>query len=70
MRNEFYARNSNAIRCGTESISFFSQKIWASEPQNIKDSSSLPYLEKSIRKWKPSCSCRLCKTFLQHVGFM
>ena len=23
-----------------------------------------------IRKWKPDCPCRLCKIYLQHVGFV
>ena len=31
---------------------------------------SLDSFKKSIRKWKPICLCRLCKTYLQHVGFI
>ena len=31
---------------------------------------SLDSFKKSIRKWKPICLCRLCKTYFQHVGFI
>ena len=26
--------------------------------------------KKRIKSWKPNCSCRLCKTYLQGVGFI
>ena len=67
MRNELYARNSKTVRYGTETISFLSPKIWSLIPQNIW---LLTMFEKKNRKWKPNCPCRLCKTFLQHVGFI
>ena len=70
MRNELYARNPKTVRYGTETISFLSPKIWSLIPQNIKDSGSLSCFKKNIRKWKPNCPCRLCKTFLQHVGLI
>ena len=68
--NNRYARNPKTVKYATETISFSPPKIWALKPQNIKDSSSLPCLKKSIRKWKPDCSYRLCKTFTAHVGFI
>ena len=70
MCNELYATKPKTVRHGTETISFLSPKIWSLIPQNIKDSGSLPCFKKNIRKWKPNCPCRLCKTFLQHVGFI
>ena len=51
-------------------MSFLSLKIWAVIPQNIKDSSSLPCFKKSIGKWKFIGQYRLCKTFLEHAGFI
>ena len=69
IRNELYARNLKTVRYGTETISFLPPKIWSFIPQ-IKDSSSLACFKKNIREWKPNCPCRLCKTFLQHVGFI
>ena len=70
MRNELYTRNPETVRYGTEIISSLPPKFWALIPQNIKDSGSLPCFKKSIRKRKPNCPRRLCKTFLQHVAFI
>ena len=36
----------------------------------ITPTSSPISFTKSLRKWKTICPCRLCKTFLQHVGFL
>ena len=63
MSNELYARNPKTVGYGTENISFLSPKIWALKPQNIENPSSLSCFKKSIRKWKPNCPCRFCKTF-------
>ena len=71
MRNELYVRNPKTVRYGTETISFLSPKIWSLIPQNIIGSGSLPcFKKKKNRKSKPNCPCHLCKTFLQHVGFI
>ena len=61
MRNELNARNPKTARFGTETLSLLSPKIWASIQQSIDNSSSMPCFKKSIRKWKPTCPCRLCK---------
>lgn len=67
---ELYSRNPKSVRYGTETISFLAPKIWATVPTNIKNCTSLLSFKTNIRKWKPDCPCRLCKTFLQHVGFI
>ena len=67
--NELYSRNPKIVAYGTESFSFMAPKIWSIVPQELKNSQSLYSFKKGIWKWKPNCPCRLCKTFLQHVGF-
>ena len=69
-KNELYKRNSKTVAYGTESVSFMAPKIWSIVPQELKNSQSLYSFKKGIRKWKPNCPCRLCKTYLQHVGFI
>ena len=69
-RQELYSRNPKTMRYGTETISFLGPKIWAIVPQNIKNCTFLSSFKINIRKWKPDCSCRLCKCFLKHVGFI
>ena len=40
-------------------------------PSNIKDVSDLDKFKKAIKQWKPEdCPCRLCKVFVQNVGFL
>ena len=67
---ELHSRNPKTVRYGTETISFLAPKIWAIVPQNIKNCTSLSSFKINIRKWKPDRPCRLCKYFLEHVGFI
>ena len=64
-------RRVNSVRHGTESISFLGPKIWDLVPSDIKLSQSLSIFKRKIKKWVPlQCPCRLCKIYLQHVGFI
>ena len=67
---EFYSRNPKTVRYGTETVSYIAPKIWSKVPETIKMSSSLESFKAKIRKWKPECDCRLCTTYLHHVGFV
>ena len=69
-KNELYKRNPKTVAYGTESVSFMAPTIWSIVPQELKNSQSLYSFKKGMRKWKPNFPCRLCKTYLQHVGFM
>ena len=64
-------RRVNSVRHGTESISFLGPKIWNLVPSDIKLSQSLSIFKRNIKKWVPlQCPCRLCKIYLQNVGFI
>ena len=67
---ELYSRNPRTVKYGTETISYLAPKVWSIVPQPIKESTSIPSFKTKIRKWKPHCPCRLCKRYLQHVGFV
>ena len=69
-RNDFYCRNPKIVKYGTETISYLAPKIWPLVPEVIKSSKTLDILKNKIRKWKPDSLCRLCKTYLQHAGFI
>ena len=61
----------NSVRHGTESVLFLGPKIWDLVPSDIKLSQSLSIFKRKIKKWVPlQCPCRLCKIYLQHVGFI
>ena len=55
---------------GKNSIRYFGAVIWNAIPHNIKTATSLKAFKNRIKFWKPECSCRLCKTYLQGVGFI
>ena len=67
---ELCSRNPKTARYGTETVSYIAPKIWSKVPETIKMSSSLESFKTKIRKWKPECDCRLCTTYLHHVGFV
>ena len=69
-RSELYCRNPKTVKYGAAIISYFAPKIWSSVPETIKISKSLDAFKYKIRQSEPDCPSRLCKTYLQHVGFM
>ena len=57
--NTFKRRQVHSVCHGTESLSFLGPKIWY-----------LVSLERKT-KWIPfECPCRLCRTYIQQVGFL
>ena len=55
----------------SESISFLGPKIWNMLPDKLKNASSLEVFKASIKSWKPeNCPCRLCRLYVQNVGFI
>ena len=69
-RNVLQSRNPSSVRYGTETIPDMAPKIWTLVPETIKNCDSLKSFKQKIRKWKADCPCRLCKVYLQHVGFV
>ena len=58
------------VKYGTETISFLVPKVWALVTEKLKECSCLEAFKSKIRKWKPDCPCRLCKTYLQACFFL
>ena len=59
-----YIHGLSPAKYGTEAISFLASKVLALVPGKMKECSCLEVFESKIRKWKPYCPCRLCKTYL------
>ena len=56
---------------GTESISYLGPKIWDILPEKLKNIENLEHFKKSIKTWKlDNCPCRLCKVYIESVGFL
>ena len=69
--NPFQYTNVRTVFNGTETISFRGPKIWELVPEDIKCSKTLTEFKGKIRNWEPiGCSCRLCKTYVNNLGFL
>ena len=65
------SRNSRTVFFGTESIINLGAKLWHMVPENIESSESLSVFKSKIKYWTPNhCSCRICKTYIDQVGFI
>ena len=54
-----------------ESLSYLGPKIWELLPLEIKETETFSQFKAKIKKWNPeNCPCRLCKIYLQNVGFI
>ena len=70
-RSDFIVPFARTVYHGTKTISYLGPKIWDIVPSELKKAQSLNSFKKSIRKWAPdNCPCRLCKRFVNGVGFM
>ena len=71
--SSFAVRPVHSVYHGTESLSFLGPKIWELVPEDAKQSESLEIFKKTIKQWVPSssrCPCRLCRIYLQNIGFV
>ena len=69
-RNVLQSRNPSSVRYGTKTISYIAPNIWSLVPETIKNYGRLKSFKHKTRKRKPHCPCRLCKVYLQPVGFV
>ena len=72
LRNDLIleTNNLNSVYNGTETVSYRAMKTWDMVPEEIKISQALCKFKRKIKNWKPdNCRCRLCKTYINGVGF-
>ena len=70
-KNPFSSSNVHTVFYGTETISFRGPKTWALVPENIKSSKTLAEFKAKIRNWEPDgCTCRICKIYVNNLGFL
>ena len=69
--SQFYRPKVNSVYNGTKSVSFLGLIIWDLVPNELKDTGNLAAFKKAIKKWSPEkCPCRLCKIYIDNVGFI
>ena len=73
LRNDSYFAipNVKSVYHGTKSSSNLGSRIWNFFPDTLKQLVDIHAFKKENKKWKPkNCPCRLCKTYVPHVGFI
>ena len=69
-QKSFYFRKVKSVYNGTETIAYLGPRIWSLVPEDWKDLHLLEFSRK-IRKWRTEkCPCRICKVYIQGVGFI
>ena len=67
----FGTRNTKTANYGLETMSVLGPKIWSILPKDWKLSTDLVDFKNQIKSWKAiKCPCRLCKVYVQGVGFV
>ena len=70
-QRDFVIPPIKSVNYGLECIRFLGPKIWETLPDNLKNKESIGSFNMAINEWKPeSCPCRLCKTYLQNIGYL
>ena len=65
------SRNIRTTLFGKETVSKVGAKIGPLLSEELKNASSLEVFKNKLKEWEPTnSSCRLCKTFIQHVDFI
>ena len=65
-KNHLQLPNVKTAKHGIENTQYLGHHLWASLPEEIKDSGTLTTFKQKIKSWKGStCICRLCKHFYQ-----
>ena len=63
--------NVSSAKYGTETFTSLSVKIWKILPNDYKELTSLSTFKSKNKNWETDeCPCRLCKTYIQLVGFV
>ena len=73
LRNSFsfVSRPINTIFNRSESLAHLGPRLWRILPNEFIELKSLALFKTKIKTWVPdNCPCRLCKKFVQDVGFI
>ena len=70
-QTDFYnSSNPKSVYNGVDSLRHLGPRIWNILPEKIKQCTSLDAFKCEVRRWIPkNCPCRLCKTYVQNLGF-
>ena len=69
--NEFVQPRVRSVNNGTESVRFKGPQLWQTLPPTIRNSECLCQFKTKIKNWYgENCPCKLCRIFIQNLGFL
>ena len=68
---EIYTENRKTVTYGTETVTYRTPFLWANLHTKYKCAKFLDEFKSKIKAWKCDfCQCRLCKKYVQNLGFI
>ena len=68
---EIFTENRRTVKYGTETVMFRAPFFWASPYTKYKNAKSLDEFKSKMKTWKCDfCQGRLCKKYVQNLGFI
>ena len=68
-QSNFAIPSVNTVHYGHDSLKYFGSIVWNMIPNNI-ELETFNRFKIEIKKWLPNCSCRLCKDYIEGVGYI
>ena len=67
----FVTERKRAAWCGLENLGYRYPQLWSLLPESLKKMNSLSQFKRNIKHWIcRDCPCRLCKVYIQNLGFL
>ena len=70
LQNDLLVPSVKTVTKGKDSAKYLGAVTWNSVPSHIRQQDSLEKFCDLIKKWKPDCKCKLCKDYIEHVGYI
>ena len=68
---EIYTEKRKTVRYGTATVTYRAPFLWANLNTKYKNAKYLDEFKSKIKPWKCNfCQCRLCKKYVQKLGFI
>ena len=68
---EFLTKRKRTIHYGLETLSYRFPQLWPLLPENFKEVELLKIFKRKVKIWiSDDCPCRLCKPYLENIGFL
>ena len=68
---EFATERKRTVWYGLETFSHCYPQLWSLLPESLKEMNSLSQFKRNIKHWIcRDCPCRLCKVYIQNLGFL